>query len=115
MSEIRSCEQKTFGAVSDFGRTPYYNQEQGKDHCPIGSVIVMEKSPTWGNQVIGSTDEMQNAHRISPKTMQRDDASGTNIYPKHVHKALRRHLGLENTAVDQNFKFLGAEDFDFFG
>ena len=100
---------------SDFGRTPYYNQEQGKDHWPIGSVIVMEKSPAWGNQVIGSTDEMQNAHRISPKTMQRDDAKGTNIYPKHVHKALRRHLGLENTAVDQNFKFLGAEDFDFFG
>ena len=100
---------------SDFGRTPHYNEDSGKDHWAIGSVIVMEKSPTWGNRVIGSTDEMQNAHRINPKTMQRDDANGTNIYPKHVHKALRRHLGLENTAVDQNFKFLGAEDFDFFG
>ena len=100
---------------SDFSRTPHYNDDSGKDHWPIGSVIVMEKSPSCGNRVIGSTDEMQNAYRISPKTMQRDDAKGTNIYPKHVHKALRRHLGLENTAVDQNFKFLDAEDFDFFG
>ncbi|MDE2644059.1 MAG: DUF1501 domain-containing protein, partial [Verrucomicrobiota bacterium] len=100
---------------SDFGRTPHYNEDSGKDHWAIGSVIVMEKSPSWGNRVIGSTDEMQNAHRINPKTMQRDDANGTNIYPKHVHKALRRHLELENTAVDQNFKLLGAEDFDFFG
>jgi hypothetical protein len=100
---------------SDFSRTPHYNTENGKDHWPIGSVIVMEKSPSWGNRVVGSTDEMQNARSINPKTLQHDDEDGTRIYPNHVHKALRRHLGLENTAVDQNFKFLGTEDFDFFG
>ena len=100
---------------SDFSRTPNYNEDGGKDHWAVGSVIVMEKSPSWGNQVIGSTDELQNAHGFNPKNMQRDDAGGTHIYPKHIHKALRRYLGLENTAVDQNFKFLDAEDFDFFG
>ena len=100
---------------SEISRTPYYNADNGKDHWPIGSVIVMEKSPSWGNRVIGSTDEAQNAHNINPGTMEQDDAGGTHIYPKHVHKALRRHLGLENTFVDQDFKFLGAEDFDFFG
>ncbi|MCZ6501487.1 MAG: DUF1501 domain-containing protein, partial [Gammaproteobacteria bacterium] len=42
---------------SDFGRTPSYNSDNGKDHWPIGSVIVMERNPTWGNQVIGETDE----------------------------------------------------------
>ena len=99
---------------SDFSRTPHYNEDSGKDHWAIGSVIVMEKSPSWGNRVVGSTDEMQNARSINPKTLQHDDEDGTRIYPNHVHKALRRHLGLENTAVDQNFKFLGAEDFDFF-
>ncbi len=100
---------------SDFSRTPYYNAGNGKDHWPVGSVIVMEKSPSWGNRVIGSTDEAQNAHNINPSTLEQDDANGTHIYPKHVHKALRRHLGLENTDVDQNFKFLGTADFDFFG
>jgi uncharacterized protein (DUF1501 family) len=100
---------------SEFSRTPYYNADNGKDHWPTGSVIVMEKSPSWGNRVIGSTDEGQNAHNINSSTLEQDDAGGTHIYPKHVHKALRRHLGLENTFVDQDFKFLGTEDFDFFG
>ncbi len=100
---------------SDFSRTPHYNEDGGKDHWAIGSVIVMEKSPSWGNRVVGSTDEAQNAHNINPSTLEQDDADGTHIYPKHVHKALRRHLGLEHTLVDQDFKFLATEDFDFFG
>ena len=100
---------------SDFSRTPHYNADNGKDHWPIGSVIVMEKSPSWGNRVFGETDEAQNAYRINPGTLARDDSGGTVIYPKHVHKALRRYLGLENTAVEQQFKFLSTEDFDFFG
>ena len=73
------------------------------------------KNPSWGNQVIGSTDEQQNAYRFNPKTLKRDETKGTYIHPKHVHKSLRRYLGLENTAVDQDFKFLATEDFDFFG
>lgn len=108
------ADRLTVVIASDFSRTPWYNSENGKDHWPIGSVIVMEKSPSWGNQVIGETDEMQEAYKINPATLQRDDADGTIIYPKHVHKALRRYLGLEDTAADANFKFLGAEDFGFF-
>ena len=99
---------------SDFGRTPLYNSDNGKDHWPIGSVIVMEKAPSWGNQVFGLTDELHNAHNINPATLTRDDATGTIIYPKHVHKALRRYLGMENTAVDAAFQFNNTEDFDFF-
>jgi uncharacterized protein (DUF1501 family) len=109
------AERLTVIIGSDFSRTPHYNTGNGKDHWPVGSVIVMEKSPSWGNRVIGSTDEGQNARNINPATLEQDDVEGTFIYPKHVHKALRRHLGLENTEVDQDFKFLGAEDFDFFG
>jgi hypothetical protein len=100
---------------SDFSRTPHYNEDGGKDHWAVGSVIIMEKNPSWGNQVIGSTDEQQNAYRFNPKTLKRDETKGTYIHPKHVHKSLRRYLGLENTAVDQDFKFLATEDFDFFG
>ena len=92
-----------------------YNSDNGKDHWPIGSVIVMERNPTWGNQVIGETDEGHNAYSINPSTLARDDINGTIIYPKHIHKALRRYLGLEDTAVDAAFKFTNTEDFDFFG
>ena len=99
---------------SDFGRTPHYNNDNGKDHWPIGSVIVMERNAVWGNRVVGVTDGGHNAHLINPTTLQRDDSGGTIIYPKHIHKALRRHLGLENTVTDANFRFDATEDFDFF-
>jgi len=64
---------------------------------------------------VGLTDEGQNAYKINPNTLQRDDVNGTIIYPKHVHKALRRYLNLENTSVESNFAFNNTEDFKFFG
>ena len=108
------ADRLTLVIGSDFGRTPHYNSDNGKDHWPIGSYIVMEKNAPWGNRAVGLTDPVHNAYRINPSTLARDDADGTIIYPKHVHKALRRHLGIENTPVDANFLFTNTEDFDFF-
>ena len=99
---------------SDFGRTNHYNVDEGKDHWPIGSVIVMEKNQPWTNRVIGETDALHFAHKINPTTLQRDDANGTIIYPKHVHKALRRYLGVEHSLGAQRFPFHNTEDFAFF-
>ena len=99
---------------SDFGRTNFYNSQNGKDHWPIGSYIVMEKNQPWTNRVVGSTDDLHFAHRINPATLERDDASGTIIYPKHVHKALRRYLGIENSPGALRFPFSNTEDFEFF-
>ena len=99
---------------SDFGRTNHYNVDDGKDHWPIGSFIVMEKNQTWTNQVIGETDALHFTHKIHPATLQRDDANGTIIYPKHVHKALRRYFGIEDTLGAQRFPLHNTEDFAFF-
>ena len=99
---------------SDFGRTNHYNVDEGKDHWPIGSVIVMEKNQPWTNRVIGETDALHFAHKINPRTLQRDDANGTIIYPKHVHKALRRYFGVEHSLGAQQFPFHNTEDFAFF-
>ena len=99
---------------SDFGRTNHYNVDEGKDHWPIGSVIVMEKNQPWTNRVIGETDALHFAHKINPRTLQRDDANGTIIYPKHVHKALRRYLGVEHSLGAQRFPFPNTEDVAFF-
>jgi hypothetical protein len=100
---------------SDFGRTNHYNVDDGKDHWPIGSFIVMEKNQSWTNRVIGETDALHFAHKIHPQTLQRDDSNGTIIYPKHVHKALRRYLGIDDTPGAQRFPFNNTEDFAFFG
>ena len=40
---------------SDFGRTNHYNAEDGKDHWPIGSFVVMEKNQSWTNRAVGET------------------------------------------------------------
>ena len=52
---------------------------------------------------------------MNPRTLDRDDAHVTIIYPKHVHKALRRNLGIEGTPEAQRFRFHNTEDFAFFG
>ena len=100
---------------SDFGRTNHYNVDSGKDHWPIGSFVVMEKNQPWTNRVVGETDALHFAHRIHPGKLQRDDAGGTIIHPKHIHKALRRYLGVENSPGAQRFPFNNTEDFAFFG
>jgi hypothetical protein len=108
------ADRLTLVIGSDFARTPYYNADNGKDHWPIGSVVVMEKQPVWGGRVVGLTDGGQNAAAINPLTLQPDSGAGTLIYPRHVHKAMRRYLGLENTAEAARFLFNNTEDFDFF-
>ena len=99
---------------SDFGRTNHYNADAGKDHWPIGSFIVMEKNQSWTNRVVGETDALHFVHKIHPTTLQRDDTNGTIIHPKHVHKALRRHFGIENSLGAQRFPFHNTEGFAFF-
>ena len=88
---------------SDFGRTNFYNAGAGKDHWPIGSYIVMEKDQPWTGRAVGRTDALHFAERIDPRTLRRDDANGTIIYPKHVHKALRRYLGVEDSPGAKRF------------
>ena len=99
---------------SDFGRTNFYNAQEGKDHWPIGSFIVMEKNQAWTGRAVGETDGLHFAYRINPRTLRRDDRGGTIIYPKHVHKALRRYLGIENSPGAERFPFNNTEDFAFF-
>ena len=99
---------------SDFGRTNFYNSGDGKDHWPIGSFVIMEKNQRWTGRAVGETDGLHFAHRINPATLRRDDTGGTIIYPKHMHKALRRYLGIEQSAGARRFPFNNTEDFAFF-
>ena len=99
---------------SDFGRTNHYNANDGKDHWPIGSYVIMEKNVPWTNRVVGETDAIHNAYRINPASLQRDETNGTIIYPRHVHKALRSYLGLGASPLVARFPFDSTEDFGLF-
>ena len=74
----------------------------------------MEKNQPWTGRAVGETDDLHFAQHINPRTLRRDDASGTIIYPKHVHKALRRYFGIERSPGAQRFPFNNTEDFAFF-
>ena len=100
---------------SDFGRTNHYNADKGKDHWPIGSFVVMEKNRAWTNRVVGETDGLHFAHKLNPLTLQRDDSGGTLIHPKHIHKALRKYLGIEGLEESRKFPFGNTEDLPLFG
>jgi uncharacterized protein (DUF1501 family) len=98
---------------SEFGRTPL-NNANGKDHHSVGSQVLMEASPIWGNRVFGASGPRHEAQRINPATGAVDPVNGIVIRPRHVHAALRRYLGI--TTVDPKFdlKVPATENFDFF-
>ena len=74
----------------------------------------MEKNVNWSNRTIGETDEGHNAYTINPGTLNRDGNNGTIIYTRHVHKALRKYMGIENNVLTKLFPFNNTEDFSFF-
>ena len=78
---------------SDFGRTPFYNDGNGKDHWNVTSMMAMGAG-VRGGRVIGATDDHVEALAVNPTTLQ-TDAAGTVITPQHVHIALRRLAGVD--------------------
>lgn len=114
-AELGIADRLVLVVGSDFGRTPVYNAGQGKDHWPIGSVMVMQKNASYTNRVVGLTDSGHNAIKINPTTLQADSTSGITLKPAHVHKALRKHLGLSSSAAAQLFPFSTTEDVPLFG
>jgi hypothetical protein len=99
---------------SDFSRTPYYNDSNGKDHWPVGSAIIMERDAPWGNRTVGLTDEAQNVVPINPLTLQPQENGGSIIYPKHVMQALREYMGVSDHILTSPFAFNNEHKFDFF-
>ena len=70
---------------------------------------------SWTDRVVSATDELHFARSVHPRTLEPDDVDGTVMYPNQVHKALRRHLGLENSIGARLYPFRGVEDMAFFG
>jgi hypothetical protein len=90
---------------SDFGRTPNYNGDNGKDHWSVSSMMLMGQGIP-GNRVLGQTDEGHNPIDLDPNTLEaaaEDAEVSTRISPDHVHRNLRRHLGIEGSDVDEAF------------
>jgi len=87
---------------TDFGRTPYYNGADGKDHWSVGSKVIMEKNASYTNRMVGGTDEGLKALRFDPVTLE-PLQNGTQIEPKHIVHALREHLGVNTPELANRF------------
>ncbi len=88
---------------SDFGRTNVYNTDNGKDHWPITSMMMMGNSthPIRGNRTIGATTDNHNALWINPTTLASvlapvpaiESATAVRLTPGVIHQSLRQLAG----------------------
>jgi uncharacterized protein (DUF1501 family) len=92
---------------SDFGRTPYYNDQAGKDHWNITSMI-LSGPQIPGDRVVGYTDDGFKPLEVDKSTLQ-PSKGGLRIETKHVHRALRKIAGIADTPLDTQFPLLGED------
>jgi hypothetical protein len=90
------------------GRTPNYNNGNGKDHWSVGSAMFLGRG-IKGDRVVGATDEKQFLVPVDPKTLQVDKEKGIRMRPEHLHHALRDLAGIQDHAFSKQFP-LGVEE-----
>jgi hypothetical protein len=97
---------------SEFGRTPL-NSGDGKDHWSIGSQVLMEANPAWGNRVFGASGPRHEPLKINTGTGAVDPVSGVVMTPRHIHAVLRNYLGIQTSDPRFDLKVPASETFDF--
>ena len=100
--ELKIRDKLVIIIQSEMGRTPTYNQGQGKDHWSIGSAMFMGQG-IRGNRVIGATDEKQFSVPIHPGTLACDREQGIRVRPEHIHTALREFAGIASHSMSKQF------------
>src|SRR3954463_3601573 len=66
--ELKIRDKLVIIVQSEMGRTPNYNNGNGKDHWSIGSIMFLGRG-IKGNRVIGATDGKQFHVPVNPKTL----------------------------------------------
>ncbi|MBI4703570.1 MAG: DUF1501 domain-containing protein [Deltaproteobacteria bacterium] len=99
---------------SDFGRSPRYNDHGGKDHWPVGGMMIMGPDIP-GGRAIGATTDTLRPEPVDPDTLEVVGDGGVTMTPAHVHRWLRRHAGIDKDELVQQFPLDAAEELDFGG
>jgi len=92
--------------TSDFGRTPGYNGNGGKDHWPVSSMILVSGMPEFkGNRVIGRSNSGHVPILIDPNTLEPagEGVPGVRIRPGDVHRGMRDLFGMTGDSLDERF------------
>lgn len=95
---------------SDFGRTPTYNEGDGKDHWNTTSMLFAGPGIP-GGRLVGATDAGFRPMRVNPKDVNQvlpdDDESGVRIQLHHIHRELRRVAGISGSKYDTEWGLPG--------
>jgi uncharacterized protein (DUF1501 family) len=88
--------------ASDFGRTPWYNDGEGKDHWPLSSAILMRDTGFQTNMAGGTTDSFESLGVNANLSLNPDpnDTSASIILPAHLQQLLRYWAGVEGFNAD---------------
>ncbi|MBX3206472.1 MAG: DUF1501 domain-containing protein [Labilithrix sp.] len=99
--------------TSDFGRTPRYNTGNGKDHWNVTSALLVGPG-IRGGRAIGKTDEGHKALRVArgnvSQVLPDKDTNGVRIHPSHLHRELRRVLGIDQTPFIGQFPLPATDE-----
>ncbi len=96
-------DKMTIIVGSDFGRTPYYNTGNGKDHWNHTSMMMMGPG-IRGNRVVGASDKQVKSLKLDPVTLQVSSAASAVILDyETVQASLRQHLGIDQHAFSKKF------------
>ena len=106
--ELKIREQLVIIVQSEMGRTPTYNNGNGKDHWSIGSIMFLGRG-IKGNRVIGATDDKQFHVPVDPRTLSCNPENGTRVRPEHIHAALREFAGIGDHPYSKKFPLGVAE------
>lgn len=95
---------------SEFGRTPVYNQQNGKDHWSATSMMVLGKG-IQGNRVIGATDDKQLAVGVDPSSLAPapGDRKAPKVSPGAIHRGLRQLAGVADSEKARYFPVSGDD------
>jgi len=107
--ELKIRENLVVVIQSEMGRTPNYNNGNGKDHWSVGSAMFIGRG-IKGDRVIGATDEKQFLVPVDAKTLKLDKEKGIRMRPEHLHEALRELSGVQDHAFSKQFPLGVAEN-----
>lgn len=106
-------EQTTLVVGSDFGRTPWYNMGDGKDHWAVTSYLLMGNGVSGGT-AINATNGLMEAKNVNPANLAPVESGGVRMTASHVHRELRKLAGIEYHEITSEFP-IDAEDLPIFG
>lgn len=91
---------------SDFGRTPWFNGGNGKDHWAVTSYVLLGRDVAGGS-VVNATDALVGPRNVESRGGKlvpvASNNGGIRMTPAHLHRQLRIAGNIQNHPFAQNF------------